>query len=512
LNTQRRSKEKISLSRREKLEALPDWSWNPVSDQWDKGFLHLQSYSETHGNCLVKDDLKLDSGYGLGNWVGAQRAAKEKLALYRREKLEALPGWSWDPNLDLWETGFFHLENYFKMNGNYLVKNEFRLSNGYALGGWVNAQRAAKNRLEVSRRAKLEALPGWSWNPKSDQWEIAFDQLKAYSKTHGNCLVKKDLKLSNGYSLGGWVNAQRAAKDRLEVSRKAKLEGLSGWSWNVFDDQWENGFSQLQCYSDTNGNCLVIDDLKLISGFPLARWVITQRTKKEEMPLSRRTKLEALPGWSWNARDDKWEVGFLHLQRYSVAHGTCLVSDDLKLSNGYALGTWVGRQRRAKEKMALSRIAKLEELAGWTWHANEDSWEKAFIQLRNYSEIHGNCLIKRGLKWNNGPDLGSWVSTQRAAKDRLAASRIAKLEALRGWSWEPYPEYWEKGFQHLKVYVALHDNCLVPGILKLPDGYALGNWVDSQKSRKSGLSPERLAKLESLPGWTWRTKKSLLIK
>ena len=53
------------------------------------------------------------------------------------------------------------------------------------------------------------------------------------------------------------------------------------------------------------------------------------------------------------------------------------------------------------------------------------------------------------------PKLGRWVTQQRDlfGQGRLNRERVALLEALPGWSWDPSADDWEEGFRHLAAFV-----------------------------------------------------------
>ena len=133
-----------------------------------------------------------------------------------------------------------------------------------------------------------------------DLWKIGFFHLKEYVENNGNCLVPAAFKLPNGYRLGRWVSLQRSAKDELSPDRKAAIVALTGWSWNVRDEQWETGFTYLKDYVENNGNCLVPWDFKSSTGFRLGAWVGNQRSRKEKLSTERKARLVSLLGWTWN--------------------------------------------------------------------------------------------------------------------------------------------------------------------------------------------------------------------
>ena len=79
------------------------------------------------------------------------------------------------------------------------------------------------------------------------------------------------------------------------------------------------------------------------------------------------------------------------------------------------------------------------------------------------------------------------------------------LEKLPGWVWDKKEAQWENGFQKLVAYTNTHKTSLVPKSFKDDDGFKLGSWVRTQRTRfKNGtLSVAERQKLEALDKWAW---------
>lgn len=172
VNTQRHrhAEGTLDADRERRLQALPGWTWGTHADKWEEGFRRLFAYVERDGHTRVPASYTLD-GYKLGQWVAQQRTNYKKgtLDMDRRQRLEELPGWSWDPFADQWEEGFRRLLEYVEHQGDARIPKH-QTVDGFQLGTWVVAQcnRHAKGTLDDDRARKLEALPGWTWGPRTD--------------------------------------------------------------------------------------------------------------------------------------------------------------------------------------------------------------------------------------------------------------------------------------------------------------------------------------------------------
>ncbi len=67
------------------------------ADRWEEGFRRLLCYIERHGDARVQQSYTVD-GYRLGVWVATQRHnyAKGILDPHRQDRLQRLPGWTWN--------------------------------------------------------------------------------------------------------------------------------------------------------------------------------------------------------------------------------------------------------------------------------------------------------------------------------------------------------------------------------------------------------------------------------
>ena len=133
-------------------------------------------------------------------------------------------------------------------------------------------------------------------------------------------------------------------------------------------------------------------------------------------------------------------------------------------------------------------------------------WEDGFAHLKDFIDATGGAKVSQSFRAADGYRLGAWVCRQRNGRLLLSPDRVVRLEALNGWSWDPLADQWEEAYGLLLGYVERTGDARVPSH-SLENGFRLGQWVSVQRrSYASGkLAHDRVARLEELVGWVWRS-------
>ena len=248
-------------------------------------------------------------------------------------------------------------------------------------------------------------------------------------------------------------------------------------------EAWEFWYGLVERYADREGSAMVPQH-RFEDEYPLGIWVSNQRSLRSGGRLSneRISRLEALPGWSWNTFEAAWEEGYRSLRAYVAREGHARVPSKHR-EGEHQLGQWVVNQRNDKRngKLATGLADRLEALPGWAWNTHAASWEEHFTALQDFAAREGHARvpqhhIERGMR------LGGWVSNQRANRTGLRRERVGRLDALPGWIWDTRESKWDAAYTALTHFVAREGHSRVPRP-QVEDGLPLGNWVADQRRR-----------------------------
>ena len=289
---------------------------------------------------------------------------------------------------------------------------------------------------------------------------------------------------------------------------------------------WNDMYDELIEYKNANGDCNVPKTYP--TNRQLAIWVRNQRQRRKnfdegdkslKMTPERIAKLNEI-GFVWNKREASWLEMYGDLVKYNAAKGDCNVPQVYALNP--KLGRWVFSQREAyhkkKKAMTPKRIAKLDKI-GFEWDRshvklfqrnlrNDEDWNARYKDLIEYKRRNGNCNVPK--RYPANPKLGRWVGNQRTKRSKLTPAQVQKLEDI-GFVWDASSmrsnkandEKWNARYKDLIEYREKHGDCNVP--TQYPDNPALGRWVNTQRTNRAKMKPERVQKLEDM-GFVWKLK------
>lgn len=402
---------------------------------WDEWFGRLLAFYAKEGHCLVPSTYKTQDGHRLGLWVSNQRATQNNLAADRKCRLESISGWTWNAFDEAWEVGFRHLQEFIKFEGHCRIPAIYRAADEFQLGAWVTRQRTQRDILPLTLKARLESIPSWIWDARSEQWEIGLQHLLAFVNREGHCQVPNRAMDIDGFRLGNWVGTQRKARNSLAPERKIRLESIPGWVWDANSEAWEIGFCQLYEFAKNQQHCRVPSNFATSDGYKLGLWVRRQRAYKDTLTDDRKRRLESLQGWIWEANSEAWEIGFSHLGEFVEREGHCRIPSGYSTSDGYPLRVWINKQRAGVTALSIECKYKLESIPGWVWDPFSERWEIGFSHLIDFVNREGHSSVPIKFKTDDGHGLGEWVRSQRKKEDSLSVERKRRLEALPEWYW-----------------------------------------------------------------------------
>lgn len=395
-NRQRYLGGNLTQNRIERLEAI-GMVWSTSNDLWEQNYAAATQYYLEHGDLEVPIKYETPSGFGLGVWLGAQRAAHKagELPQEQVERLDAL-GMDWTNRNDRkWMSLYDVAAAYYHEHGNLNVPSEYVTPDGVLLGKWVARQRYAylnpdrsSARVTPERKALLDKL-GMVWE-KYDPWQERYDLALAYKTEHGDLEIPSVYKTADGVWLGSWVSRQRQAlnsgSSALSSERRKLLRILfkgerrpsdpAADHGTVHEANWERNFRSAARYARKYKHLLVPASYVDSDGVRLGVWISNLRAARKNRPDSYQVtpahikKLNSI-GMVWDARDAKWGTAYQQAKAYYKAHGNLHAAANYKSDEtGFCLGDWLRRMREwdttHDPKLTPERRAMLDKI-GMEW-------------------------------------------------------------------------------------------------------------------------------------------------
>lgn len=395
-NRQRYLGGNLTQNRIERLEAI-GMVWSTSNDLWEQNYAAATQYYLEHGDLEVPIKYETPSGFGLGVWLGAQRAAHKagELPQEQVERLDALDmDWT-NRNDRKWMSLYDVAAAYYHEHGNLNVPSEYVTPDGVLLGKWVARQRYAylnpdrsSARVTPERKALLDKL-GMVWE-KYDPWQERYDLALAYKTEHGDLEIPSVYKTADGVWLGSWVSRQRqtlnSGSSALSSERRKLLRTLfkgerrpsdpAADHGTVREANWERNFRSAARYARKYKHLLVPASYVDSDGVRLGVWISNLRAARKNRPDSYQVtpahvkKLNSI-GMVWDARDAKWGTAYQQAKAYYKAHGNLHAAANYKSDEtGFCLGDWLRRMREwdttHDPKLTPERRAMLDKI-GMEW-------------------------------------------------------------------------------------------------------------------------------------------------
>lgn len=271
--------------------------------------------------------------------------------------------------------------------------------------------------------------------PKSAEWRRGLAAARSYRHTHRHLDVPQTHQDPTGYPLGRWLTWQRHlhTKGTLDAVRVHALERL-GIIWDPRQQAFDRALAHAAAYSARHGH-LAAPVEEDHDGFPLGRWLATQRTRAETLTDQRAAALTALDRW-WNP---PWPITWqrtYHAARQNLEHNGTSAEEE----------RWLEAQRTRSDRLHPEQKGLLKELgltdllgtsafpAGKSHlPARERAFQRGLAAAQAFRAREGHLNVpQRHIEKIEGDPvrLGQWLSNLRRRRSGLTQHKQAALAEL----------------------------------------------------------------------------------
>lgn len=342
----------MTAERTRSLEELNGWRWDPgeipysvrrklrlntlpLSEEFIRKVDALERYQQEFGITQVDAANRVYEGIDLYKWCAVRRQYHQRNSISHAEieRLEQVPGWTWDPlqaRQEEWDKIFeLNVQTVEKMvqeQGSLFWDskapgNEAPETGVRDLRRWLEKQRGGYRRqlLPPERARRLETIPGWTWDyraevekpPSKAFMERVFLVTEWVHQSQGRPLPTKRT-VYKGVNIGKWISHRRTDyKDgRLTQAQIDAVETIPNWIWSgeEIDPAQRHDFlhkaSLVRKYFEKYGTNRISQHHMPFEGVDIKGWVNTRRGEYRKGSLSpaQIAHLERIPGWRWSGR------------------------------------------------------------------------------------------------------------------------------------------------------------------------------------------------------------------
>jgi hypothetical protein len=271
----------------------------------------LREFVAKHGWSEVRAGTVVPPGVNLFTYVHARRVQNrygrrgKPMPRWLVAACEAVPGWSWDPNRDKLRHGVDTLRAFVKRHGWQLLHVD-TVVDGVRLSHWCATRRQEHKRGALERWliTALEAIPDWSWDPRTTHYVRNLGVLRDHVARNGWDAFRMHTIARDGTAIGKWANHIRHVhrEGRLPAWLERELVAISGWTWEPARDRQLERITAVRRLYERRGPDAVTAKT-MVGGFKIGTWINNARSRYRDGSLSPETvrELEQIPGWSWGS-------------------------------------------------------------------------------------------------------------------------------------------------------------------------------------------------------------------
>lgn len=362
------------------LESLPEWSWDGYRESQRDPFIQKLTdwYLSTDG--IADPSTGIVEQAELSYWMHRNRKqyATGKMAESRVAEMESIPFWTW-------ETRNYSLDpkrSLVECEISWMIDNAVE---GRARTSGVTGYSGARHQCDIVLEDYKVIIEhdGRLWHAdyqlidaeKTADLENAGWTVLRIREAPLEHIAGISVHVSQGASMTETFIAVRGALLKLGVQvSDIDLDALGkvrGGRLPHYDD-WFSSFEAFQSYIEDGGSSTPIATAEA-GEFKVGQWVGVQRRnlKRGKLPESKKSLLEAIPGWQWELKPQVklgWDESYRRLLEYQSENNK-MPAAKFRYPDGFKLGSWAAYQRYAFRKGELSagRIELLDQVPEWYW-------------------------------------------------------------------------------------------------------------------------------------------------